>query len=240
MNYNTIRTIKNNLPAPLKNFIRALKLQKLVWFCYNKPDIELSYQRKWAQEFAAQKHKVLEYWKHYRFLDNIERLVGFTDKSKVIDVGCGISTVLHFVKGRRFGIDPLAQEYKELYDYPRDITVLKSCGEEIPFKDAYFDVAFCSNVLDHVKNPRTTIDEIHRILAPDGFFIMTVELFERAMPRDPAHPHCFLKNDVCTLLGHKFKIIFEKESPWISEKNYIDGIRQATNKELILVCKKIA
>jgi cyclopropane fatty-acyl-phospholipid synthase-like methyltransferase len=51
---------------------------------------------------------VREYWRTYRYFDETLSVVPLDEQSKILDIGCGISTVLHFLPGQRFGIDPFA------------------------------------------------------------------------------------------------------------------------------------
>jgi SAM-dependent methyltransferase len=200
---------------------------------------ELLFQKEWSEEFKQNKDKVLEYWERYRCLDDINAFCNFTDDTRVLDVGCGIATVLHYVKGERFGIDPLADEYLKLYEYPEGIHIRKGFGEDIPFPDGYFDVVFCSNVLDHVTNPQKTVHEIHRVLRTGGYFVLTVEIFREKRKRDSKHPHCFLRKDISSLLGSKFIPVFERDSPWIGVRAFIQGVRESEKKELIMVLEKV-
>ncbi len=224
------------IPAPI---VRKCRLYKLAGLFLNKAEEELIFNEVFVRKLKRNEHKVLEYWKKYRYLDEIQLRCNITEDSKVLDVGCGISTVLPYVKGERFGIDPLADEFWNIYEYPKDISIGKGFGENIPFPDKYFDVVFCSNALDHVEAPENTVAEIHRVLKAEGHFVLTVELFEAKIKRDPAHPYAFTKNDVCSLLEGRFQIIFEAESPWIGLRGYLDGSRKAHNKELIMLSQKV-
>lgn len=47
-------------------------------------------------------------------------------------------------------------------------------GSQIPFKNSSFDIIYCNQVLEHVRNPNKVIKEISRILKNDGFFIGSV------------------------------------------------------------------
>jgi ubiquinone/menaquinone biosynthesis C-methylase UbiE len=231
--------IVRNIPAPIKSVFKLLGFNKLFSHFWNKYIAELAFQTEWAREFKENKLKVLEYWQKYRQLNEINTICKIQNNTKILDVGCGISTVLHFINGEKYGIDPLADEYKKLYRYPDEINVQKGFGENIPFPDEYFDIVFCSNVLDHVTDPQKTVEEIYRVLKPSGYFVLTVEIFKEKTKRDPAHPHSFTKRDVYLLLGGKFKTIFEKESPWIGLRAYVNGSRNSHNKELIMILEKI-
>lgn len=200
---------------------------------------ELSFQRVWAGEFRENKLKVLEYWRRYRFLDEVTRICGLNDGMRILDVGCGISTVLHFLDGERFGIDPLADEYLSLYDYPQGFSIKKGYGEDIDFPDGHFDVVFCSNALDHTSDPRKSVEEMRRVLRSGGFLVLTVELFpKRRKSRDSAHPHSFTRSEVHSLCRSGFKYVFEGESPWIGLQRYVRGIRRSRRRELVMILKK--
>jgi hypothetical protein len=102
------------------------------WYlgCRNKYYSELSWQNRWAPLFRNNVDKVLDYWRKYRFFDDITRLLSLTETSRILDVGCGISTVLHFLPGERHGIDPLAEEYKRIYRYPDGIHITQGSGRQ--------------------------------------------------------------------------------------------------------------
>ena len=236
MFYAFVSKVAQLIPAPI---VRKCRLYKLAGLVLNKAEEELVFWELFVKKFKQNEHKLLEYWKEYRYLDEIQLRCNIAEDSKVLDVGCGISTVLHCVKGKRFGIDPLAEEYSKIYRYPEDMSIRKGFGEDIAFPDKYFDIVFCSNTLDHVEAPENTIAEVHRVLRADGYFVLTVELFEAKIKRDPAHPNAFTKKDVCSLLEGRFQSVFEAESPWIGLRGYLDGSRKACNKELIMILRKV-
>jgi SAM-dependent methyltransferase len=231
-------TLVKVIPEPIKTLFKTFGFGRFLSFIYNKYDAELLSQREWAKEFKENRSKVLKYWKKYRYLDDINAICHVTEDTKVLDVGCGISTVLHYMKGKRFGIDPLADEYFELYKYPEGMNIKRGFGEDIPFSGEYFDVVFCSNVLDHVTNPKKTVDEIYRVLKASGYFVLTVETFREKTTRGLKHPHSFTKRDVYLLLGGGFKTIFEKETPRIGLRAYVSGSRRSHDKGLIMILQK--
>jgi SAM-dependent methyltransferase len=52
-----------------------------------------------------------------------------------------------------------------LADTQADITAM-------PFRDGSFDVVICSHVLEHVREDRLALREIHRVLAPEGLCLL--------------------------------------------------------------------
>ena len=49
--------------------------------------------------------------------------------------------------------------------------VIRGVGERLPFLNDSFDVIVCLWVLEHLKEPLTTLREVHRVLRPGGRFI---------------------------------------------------------------------
>ncbi|MCB1162167.1 class I SAM-dependent methyltransferase [bacterium] len=226
----------SNLPAPVRKLLRRLTPDRVAHAVFDKHDFELSYQIRWAKRFRERPEVVREYWERYRHLAEIERVCELGEQARILDVGCGVGTVLHLLPGERHGIDPLGDRYREIYDYPDGISVQAAPGEAIPFPDSHFDAVFNSNVLDHVTSPEQVLAEIHRVLRPEGHFVFTVELFPEQQERDPAHPHSLTREDVDSLLADRFEVVFEAESPWIGMGNYLDGQREeAQRRELIRV-----
>lgn len=151
-------------PRPFQLFLKRLGFQRALDRIISKSEGELIFQTAWAERFNGNEGRILEFWRKYRCLDEIKKFCRFADTTKVLDVGCGISSVLHFVGGERYGIDPLAGEYLKFYCYPKDVVIKEGAGEAIPFPNHYFDVVFCSNVLDHTEDPRRVVGEILRVL----------------------------------------------------------------------------
>ena len=172
------------IPAPLKSMLKragAGKLSQAIWLISGSSphSFQLSAQLQWVDVLKNNKLALCEYWQRYRYLDEINEICRIGDDTKVLDVGCGISSVLHHLKGQRLGIDPLADEYVKLYKYPDGINIIRGVGENMPFPHEHFDLVLCCDTLDHATNPRKTADEIYRVLKPGGLLILRVWDFWR-------------------------------------------------------------
>jgi len=64
--------------------------------------------------------------------------------------------------------DALEKHIDGLYFYEYDV------DKGLPFSDSFFDAVTCIAVLEHVFNPPNVLNEIHRVLKPNGFLIMQV------------------------------------------------------------------
>lgn len=131
------------------------------------------------------------YWeKHLKEddLENIEELwvkkyeniIINDDYKKVLDLGCGIGQYTKYFIEK--GYDVVATDIsKKALDYlsnknPRVKTVLQDMTDKLKFNDNEFDIVF-ANLSIHFFNEEDTqklLNEIHRILKPNGLFIGSV------------------------------------------------------------------
>jgi SAM-dependent methyltransferase len=124
----------------------------------------------------------------------------------VCEIGCGpYGGLLPKIKAKtKFGLDPLANEYKKLHSEP-EIIMLKSIAEEMPFTDSSLDAVFCVNALDHVLNPSKVINEIYRVLKKGGYLALSVDV-----DGTPGHPHVIKEKYLDRKLKGKYKVIEKK------------------------------
>jgi 2-polyprenyl-6-hydroxyphenyl methylase/3-demethylubiquinone-9 3-methyltransferase len=96
----------------------------------------------------------------------------------VLDLGCGggfMSEALAREGAHVVGVDPsapaigAAQEHAQKDGLTIDYRV--GTGERIPLADASTDCVVCVDVLEHVDNVGTVLDEVRRVLKPGGIFL---------------------------------------------------------------------
>jgi SAM-dependent methyltransferase len=86
-------------------------------------------------------------------------------RGRLLDLGCGNRRYERlFVHARYVGYDVDTQGARP------DV-----CGHAaaLPFRDASFDAALCTQVLEHVTSPADMLLELRRVLAPGGVLILT-------------------------------------------------------------------
>jgi SAM-dependent methyltransferase len=92
---------------------------------------------------------------------NLARLAAGRTDLRVLDIGCGGKPYLPFAA-------PYASSYCGIDSAPGPMVDVVVAAEELPFDDESFDLVICTQVLEHVQDPRETIAEIYRVLAPGG------------------------------------------------------------------------
>ncbi|MEO7911317.1 MAG: methyltransferase domain-containing protein [Roseiflexaceae bacterium] len=105
----------------------------------------------------------------------------------VLDVGCGNGELLEALHLRDpgaeyVGVDLSASRVRFAQTRLGTQAALLQIGSgTLPFATESFDLVFVTEVIEHLKNPNQLLDEIYRILAPQGRLILTT-------PNSQAYP----------------------------------------------------
>ena len=108
---------------------------------------------------------------------------GITE-GRVLDIGTGTGLLaIGFAKSipgvEVTGMDlsevvlELARENLQKSDTPLKVSFEKGDAEDIPLEDGAFDLVVSSNTLHLIENPVSMFDEVHRVLKPEGRFIIS-------------------------------------------------------------------
>ena len=107
--------------------------------------------------------------------------------ARVLDIGCGRGTLVRMARDAGFesyGIERASTEEHALpYIFYKDL-------QECRFPDGHFQLVTLWHVLEHLRDPLASLREIHRILAPQGWFSVAVPNFGGAQA-EAAGPHWF-------------------------------------------------
>jgi SAM-dependent methyltransferase len=106
---------------------------------------------------------------------------------RVLDIGCGPRGSLEWAAeaAERVGLDPLADDYRELGTDTHSMTYVAAGAERIPFEDGHFDVVTAMNSLDHVDDVDAAIAEMTRVTRPGGIALVLVEVDHPPTPTEP-------------------------------------------------------
>ncbi len=94
----------------------------------------------------------------------------------VLDWGCGLGQVTHLLRERAVDVtafewSPDADgdyEFVPLERYPEIEIYRSSDPVKLPFPDDSFECVLSCGVLEHVQHPDASLNEIHRVLHPNG------------------------------------------------------------------------
>src|SRR5262249_33874541 len=109
-------------------------------------------------------------WKS--LLADVETRAPVRDGETVLDIGCGLDSVLDFlpqVRGVTF--DSLMAKLQPLGLSPA-LEHVAGVFERLPFRSGSFDRCFLMNVLDHVRDPEIGLAEIARVVRSGGTLVI--------------------------------------------------------------------
>lgn len=101
-------------------------------------------------------------------------------KGKLLDIGCGggrISEALpyYYPKVSVYGVDVSknAISYAKKYG-SGNVSYAHMSGKRLPYRNSYFDVCICLDVMEHVPDVDYFLKEVKRVLKKDGKFFVIV------------------------------------------------------------------
>ena len=134
---------------------------------------------------------------------NLQKLSQLGPGKKILEIGCGngVGTLLieelfqpsEFVATE---FDPRLVEIAQIKNKGTRVTVEAGDATRLRFQDNEFDAVIGLSVIHHIPNWQECIDEMHRVIKPDGLLIikeLSIETFEtpfgRIARRFVEHPY---------------------------------------------------
>lgn len=90
------------------------------------------------------------------------------ENKRILEVGCNVGNQLRMLQymgfGNLYGIELQQYAVEKAKSLTQGINIIQGVGDDIPFKDGYFDMVFTSGVLIHISpdNINRVLDEIYR------------------------------------------------------------------------------
>lgn len=159
---------------------------------------------KWWQHYLKKKNVTayLEWKSSYwnKILDAINCFVVLKEDQQILDAGCGPAGIFMVLKKNQvIAVDPLLDKYKNLphfneLAYPW-VTFLNQPIEDLD-QQACFDVIFCMNAINHVKDIERCYDRLMSALKPGGLIVISTDCHRndvvkkvfQLLPGDVLHP----------------------------------------------------
>jgi SAM-dependent methyltransferase len=162
-----------------------------------------------------------------------------SDARRTLEIGAGLGAHIPFENLERqqyFAVElreELADDLSERF--PTVTTLVADCQERLPFDDGFFDRALAIHVLEHLPDLPAALDEVARVLAPDGRFHAVIpcegglayslarrftskRLFEREFGRDYdwfiRYEHINVPWEIESELAKRFRIVDSRFFPF--------------------------
>jgi ubiquinone/menaquinone biosynthesis C-methylase UbiE len=124
-----------------------------------------------------------------RVINRVERLLPFAcpeEGQRFLEVGCGSGAVCrHMAKRHSLNVtgtdvdgEQIERAQKDI-DNAANLRFLEADATNLPFQDKDFDIVLSFQVLHHISNWLDALEEIRRILRPEGYFICVDTVYPR-------------------------------------------------------------
>ena len=129
---------------------------------------------------------------------------------EVLDAGCGVGwgTALLAAAGpaRLVGLDIDEDALAEAGERTRGLNVELRRGDllRLPFGDRSFDLVTCFEAIEHVSDPDVALDELHRVLRPDGVLLISTPRRQPSLRENVHHTHEYVPGEFERALGERF------------------------------------
>lgn len=148
---------------------------KLIWTNVSDIDRNSYLKKQYGDSYAEGFSKgLLKMHKRYKkYLKLIKR---YSTGGKFLDVGCGTGYFLKFVKETEnswviYGVEP-NDSLRKIAIKNSNLNIKKGDLSSLPFRDKYFDVITCNDVLEHSKKLTMNLKELRRVLKDDGVLLI--------------------------------------------------------------------
>lgn len=149
-------------------YLAALEAQRAAWWRSDNFDT-------WKNLYVS------EYARGHDIIATLARYVPSFDPARahILDIGCGDAGVpIAFAElgARAAGIEPAPGSVERgrirAAEHGADVDLREGIAETLPFQDARFDLVLLDNVLEHVGDMHRTLEEVRRVLKPDGLLYL--------------------------------------------------------------------
>jgi SAM-dependent methyltransferase len=101
-----------------------------------------------------------------QLVEAVERRFQGRTGLEILDIGCGEKPYLPFFAAH-------AKSYRGFDFVPGPLVDDVGAAESLPYDDASFDVALCTQVLEHADDPPAVVREMRRVLRPGGLGLLS-------------------------------------------------------------------
>src|SRR3954452_816044 len=110
-------------------------------------------------------------WGAYRVPESELRVLGDTSGKDVLELGCGAAQWSIALAGRGarvVGLDVSTRQLGHARDESATVPLVQGSGEQLPFRDASFDIVFCDHGALSFCDPAVSVPECARLVRAGG------------------------------------------------------------------------
>jgi len=145
----------------------------------------------------------IEHEARYRWAEGLAR------DREVLDVACGtgygISVLARAGARRALGVDISPDALDQARERAGDLEeFVVGDLHNLPCEDHSFDLVTCFETIEHVADPERGLDELRRVLRPDGLLLLSSPNRDVYIPGNPFHVHEYTPDELEKALSARF------------------------------------
>ena len=152
-----------------------------VKFNFNDGIHDLFPQMPFAKVNSVNFAELYQFFGDYPKPENVDILrrnatISMVDGGRILEIGCATGHMTEYLapKGQVYAADISMSYLKQVRNKVSGITLVRLDAHKLPFNTHFFDNILMTDVLEHVLVPCRVLEEVHRVLKPEGKFILGV------------------------------------------------------------------
>jgi len=129
------------------------------------------YDKGWSKELAAGKEQRGNLQTNLEFLEKVNLI---KPEDKILEIGCGIGSIVNELHNRRFNIQGTDISNEAIsYGLNKfgDINLQVQPAENLPYEDESFDVVLSFDLFEHIAQIEKHVSEVTRVLRKGGYYL---------------------------------------------------------------------
>jgi SAM-dependent methyltransferase len=159
--------------------------------------------------------------------EEVHRMLRLYASGGLLDIGCGDRP--YYSRAKRYADSYTGADYSGTPHLNDHIDIFCD-AYHISMKDMSFDCVLCTEVLEHLEEPSTAIQEAYRLLKKGGYALYTVP-FSWPIHEEPRDFYRYTKYGI--------KYLFEKNGFEIVEINALDGFAVKIIQSVVYVMQRL-
>jgi ubiquinone/menaquinone biosynthesis C-methylase UbiE len=141
---------------------------------------------------------------------------------RVLDAGCGVAYGAAMLAAAGavevIGVDRESDVLDSARpQMPNNVRLETADISALPYEDGRFDLVVCFEVIEHVDDPGRALDELRRVLAPDGLLALSSPNRHVYPPGNPHHVHEYTPGELEHELTGRFSFVqLSRQHTWIT------------------------
>lgn len=152
----------------------------------------------------------------------------FVPGRRVLDAACGMAYGTNMLMDAGatavVGVDLDPDLLAEVRPVAREgVTFEVADLRKLPFDDDEFDLITCFEAIEHVPDPEIVLDELRRVLRPEGLVVLSTPNRDVYAPGNPFHLRELTPNELEAELSQRFaRVVLRRQHTWVASGIFDD------------------